>query len=53
MNKVYTIKEYMEQGFTETEAYAMRKLDHLQIKWDSLTDEQKNRHQAIAKRLGV
>ena len=52
-NTVYTVNEYMTQGFTKTEAYAMRKADKMFNNWDYLTDKEKERYYLIAKRLGL
>lgn len=54
-NKIYTINEYMEQGFTEAEAYAVRIHDRICNKKFSkeLTDKDYERIDAIVKRLGL
>jgi hypothetical protein len=52
-NTVYTVDEYMAQGFTKTEAYVMRKADKMFNNWDYLNDKEKERYFLIAKRLGL
>lgn len=52
-NKVYTVEEYMEQGFTKIEAYVMRKVDKMFNNWDYLTDKEKERYYLMARRLGL
>lgn len=52
-NIVYTVDEYMTQGFTKTEAYVMRKADKMFNNWDYLTDKEKEKYYLMAKRLGL
>ena len=52
-NKVYTVEEYMEQGFTKIEAYVMRKVDKMFNNWDYLTNKEKERYFLMVKRLGL
>lgn len=52
-NKVYTVEEYMEQGFTKIEAYVMRKVDKMFNNWDYLTDKEKERYFLMTERLGL
>jgi hypothetical protein len=49
---VYTIEEYMAQGFTKIEAYVARKADKMFNNWNFLTDKEKERYFLMAKRLG-
>ena len=52
-NTIYTIDEYMEQGFTNVEAYVMRKVDKMFNNWDNLSNKEKDRYYIMAKRLGI
>lgn len=52
-NTVYTIEEYIAQGFTEAEAYIARKTDKMFNNWDSLTEKEKDRYYLMVKRLGL
>lgn len=53
MNKVYTIEEYIAQGFTAEEAPIMRKTDIMFNNWDYLTDTEKEHYFAMCKWLGL
>lgn len=52
-NKVRTIEEYMDQGFTKVEAYVVRKTDKMFNNWDNLTEKEKERYFLMVKRLGL
>ena len=52
-NTIYTIEEYMEQGFTKTEAYVVRKTDKMFNNYDNLSEKEKARYYAMCKRLGL
>ena len=52
-NKVYTIEEYMEQGFTKIEAYVVRKTDKMFNNWEHLTEKEKERYALMVERLGL
>lgn len=52
-NTVYTINEYMEQGFTKEEAYVVRRLDIMHNQWNDLTEKQKERYFIMSERLGL
>lgn len=51
MNTVYTIEEYIAQGFTKEEAPIVRKTDIMFNNWDSLTDIEKEHYYAMCKWL--
>lgn len=53
--KVYSISEYIEQGFSEEEAYAVRLYDRLFNKFFSqgITEKEQKKMDAIVKRLGL
>ena len=57
LNIIHTIEEYMEQGFTETEAYAMRVHDRLFNKWVRngyhLPEKEDEKMAALVKGLGL
>ena len=53
MNTIYTIEEYMEQGFTEAEAYAVRMSDKMFNRFSELTEREKEKYFAIVERLGL
>ena len=52
-NKVFTIEEYMTQGFTKIEAYVMRKVDKMFNNWEHLTEKEKDRYRIMTDRLGL
>ena len=52
-NTIYTIEEYMAQGFTKTEAYMVRKTDKMFNNWEHLTDKEKERYFLMTERLGL
>ena len=52
-NVVYTIEEYIAQGFTAEEAPIARKTDIMHNNWNSLTDEEKDRYFAMVNWLGL
>ena len=52
-NKVFTVEEYMAQGFTKVEAYVMRKIDKMFNNWEHLTDKEKERYSLMVERLGL
>ena len=55
LNKIYTIEEYMEKGYTEAEAYAVRIHDRLVNKWiikGFSTEAESKKIEAIAKKFG-
>ena len=52
-NKVLTIEEYMEQGFTKVEAYVVRKTDKMFNNWENLSEKEKERYFLMVKRLGL
>lgn len=52
-NTVHTIEEYVAQGFTEIEAYVVRKTDKMFNNWDRLTEKEKYRYSLMVKRLGL
>lgn len=53
--RIYTISEYISQGFTEEEAYAVRLYDRLFNKSFSqgITEREAEKMDAIVKRLGL
>lgn len=57
LNTIYTIEEYVKQGFTETEAYAAKIHDKLVNKWicnnQHLSERDSEKLYAIQKRLGI
>lgn len=52
-NTIYTIDEYMTQGFTKTEAYVVRKTDKMFNNWEHLTNKEKERYFLMIERLGL
>ena len=52
-NTIYTIEEYIAQGFTAEEASKVRKTDEMFNDWDNLTDEQKEEYFALVEELGL
>ena len=52
-NTIYTIEEYIAQGFTTEEAPKVRKTDEMFNDWDNLTDEQKEEYFALVEELGL
>lgn len=52
-NTIYTIGQYMMQGFTAEEAVLMRKHDIMFNNWENLTEEEKEECFAIAEKLGL
>lgn len=52
-NTIYTIEEYMAQGFTKSEAYAKRKFDKMHNNYNNLSEKEKEKYFAIVKRLGL
>lgn len=52
-NTIYTIEEYITQGFTTEEAPKVRKTDEMFNDWDNLTDEQKEEYFALVEELGL
>lgn len=52
-NTIYTIEEYMEQGFTKEEAPIMRKVDLMQNRFDELTETEKEKYFAMVAWLGI
>ena len=52
-NKVYSIEEYISQGFTEQEAYLVRKTDCMFNNWENLTDDEKDHYYAMVDFLGL
>lgn len=55
-NKIYSIEEYMNQGFTENEAYAVRIADRLHNRYVDrgyLTEREWEKYEAIVKRTGM
>jgi len=52
-NTIYTIEEYIAQGFTAEEAPKVRKTDEMFNDWDNLTDEQKEEYFALVEELGL
>ena len=53
MNTVYTIEEYIAQGFTKEEAPIARKVDILHNRYDELTEEEKDKYHAMVAWLGL
>ena len=53
MNKVYTIEEYIAQGFTKEEAPIVRKTDCMFNNWDNLTETEKEHYAIMCKWLGL
>ena len=43
-NTIYTIEEYIAQGFTAEEAPKVRKTDEMFNNWDNLTEEEKKEY---------
>ena len=52
-NTIYTIDEYVKQGFTKNEAYVVRKTDKMFNNYDNLSNKEKARYHAMCKRLGL
>jgi hypothetical protein len=52
-NTIYTIEEYIAQGFTAEEAPKVRKTDEMFNNWDNLTEEEKEEYSALVKELGL
>jgi hypothetical protein len=52
-NTVYTIEEYIAQGFTREEAPKAKRSDELFNNWEELTEEEKEEYFAICKELGL
>ena len=52
-NIVYTIGEYMAQGFTAEEAVKMRQHDIMFNNWDNLTEEEKEEYFTLVEELGL
>jgi len=52
-NTVYTIEEYIAQGFTAEEAPIARKTDIMFNRFDELTDEEKEHYYAMCSWLGL
>ena len=52
-NTVYTIGQYMMQGFTAEEAVLMRKHDIMFNNWENLTEEEKEEFWEIQEKLGL
>lgn len=52
-NTVYTIEEYMEQGFTAEEAPIARKTDIMYNNWNDLTEKEKEKYYAMVEWLGL
>ena len=52
-NTIYTIEEYIAQGFTVEEAPKVRKTDEMFNDWDNLTDKQKEEYFALVEELGL
>lgn len=52
-NTVYSIEEYMAQGFTAEEAPIARKVDIMFNRFDDLTDVEKEKYYAMVAWLGL
>ena len=52
-NTIYTIEEYIAQGFTAEEAPKVRKHDIMFNNWDNLTEEEKEEFFSIVEELGL
>ena len=52
-NTIYTIEEYIAQGFTAEEAPKVRKTDEMFNNWDNLTPEEKEEYFALVEELGL
>lgn len=52
-NTIYTIEEYIAQGFTTEEAPKVRKTDEMFNNWDNLTSEEKEEYFALVEELGL
>ena len=52
-NTVYTIEEYIAQGFTAEEAPKVRKTDIMFNNWNILTEEEKEEYFALVEELGL
>ena len=52
-NTIYTIEEYIAQGFTAEEAIKVRKTDEMFNDWDNLTEEEKEEYFALVEELGL
>ena len=52
-NTIYTIGQYMMQGFTAEEAVKVRRHDIIHNKWEDATEAEKEEYFAIQKELGL
>ena len=52
-NTIYTIAQYMMQGFTAEEAVKVRRHDVIFNNWANATEEEKEELYAIQKELGL
>jgi hypothetical protein len=52
-NTIYTIEEYIKQGFTAEEAPKVRKTDEMFNRWEELTEGEKEEYFALVKELGL
>ena len=52
-NKIYTIEEYIQQGFTEKEAPLVLKTDKWFNHWDELSEKKKERYYIMIEYLGL
>lgn len=52
-NTIYTVEEYMAQGFTKVEAYVMRKADKMFNNWEHLNNKEKEKYFLMTERLGL
>ena len=53
MNIIYTIEEYIAQGFTAEEAPKVLRTDLMFNDWDNLTNEQKEEYFVLVEELGL
>ena len=53
MNTIYTIEEYIAQGFTAEEAPKVLKTDLMHNRWEELTESEKAEYFALVEELGL
>ena len=52
-NTIYTIEEYIAQGFTAEEAPKVLKTDLMFNRWNELTEKEKEEYFALVEELGL
>lgn len=52
-NTIYTIEEYIAQGFTAEEAPKVLRTDILFNDWDNITEEEKEEYFTLVEELGL